>query len=146
MVIRLSNNIRPTMSEKSGCSVMLDTGAIISVFNADEELFTTYYPNASNTGLVKDLGGFGGSAGLCPVYEIPELMFEDLRIINLPVVVCVNKSIPVDMVLAGHVFCNHPFKLDYKNKSIEVESNKEIRCRYTISKNNKNMIHSFIAF
>lgn len=47
MVIGLSNNIRPTMSEKSGCSVMLDTGAIISVFNADEELFTAYYPNAS---------------------------------------------------------------------------------------------------
>lgn len=149
MKIKLYNNVRPIFKgevDKGELSVLLDTGAVMSVYTDSIE-------NLARIAAVKDtkrytrIGGFGGEGGQYPVYTIDKIKIGTLSIINLPIAVTNQAHISSDLVLASCVLSKHPFIVDYTNKELSLaEEDITITCKFMTSPLNSDIISSFCVF
>ena len=108
-------------------SVLLDSGAFISVFTRTEDSLKSKFNNVINTGCKTIVGGFGGNGNIVPVYIIPKLSIGSITIFNLPVAVYSNNNITADLILSSYVFKNNEFTVNFKNRILEVRE-RDIHC------------------
>lgn len=149
MKIKLYNNVRPIFkgeTDKGELSVLLDTGAVMSVYTDSIE-------NLVRIATIKDtkrctrIGGFGGEGAQYPVYTIDKVKVGRLSIINLPVAVTNQAHISSDLVLASSVLSKHPFLIDYTNKELSIDGEDiSITCKFITSPLNSDIISSFCVF
>ena len=145
MVIKLIRDNMPLfMNNTNTYSILLDTGASISVFTEVLPVFKRYFKDAIYSGYNTIVGGFGGPGSECPVYIIPHLEIGNSCVVNLPVAVQPSENISYNLILSAYVFKNHPFEIDFKNKEINVDDF-NIRCRYKMHKS-LDIIDRFVVF
>lgn len=136
--VNLSGN--PTLA-------LFDTGATFNVYTGTEKMFKEIYPDSVNTGKYKLIKGHGAKERLCPVYLLPVTVFGELEIHNMPVAISIDNDVELRFIMASYVLQKTPFKIDYNNKVMHVETGTgRIDCRYTLSDNNSDLIKSFVVF
>lgn len=144
MIINLINNSSTEfLSNDNNLSILLDTGAFISVFTKSTELFKILFKDSFDSGFKTVISGFGGKGTLASVFVIPEVCIGDIKIFNLPVAIQPNKYISNELILSAYVFKNNPFTVDYLNKFINIE-NGDIWCRYVVTDND--LVKGFSVF
>ena len=145
MVVKLISQCVPKfLSNEKNFSILLDTGAYMSVFTKSVKTFEQYFKAAYYSGYNTVIGGFGGKGTICPVYVIPEFSIGCIRIVNLPIAIQYNNKISSEVILASHVFGNTPFTVDYSNRELLLSS-RNIRCRYKVD-DRTGLINGFISF
>lgn len=110
----------------SGCRALIDTGAEIPVWTADESLLAAL-DGVQNTGLRRGISGFGG-VSVGNVYWMTWNL-GDLHYVDMPLIACRMKRELYHIILPATLFDGMRYTIDNVRKKaiFEVEDNQIVR-------------------
>ena len=128
MQFRLSTALRPIFMN-GGTRILLDTGAVISVFTGSETAILNYFPRAKRYKLDAIISGFNKNAKIYPAYIIDKYDLGNITIHNLIVAVIPNCTNCCDFILAGTVLNSTEFIINHKRRVLDIKvGNNKIIC------------------
>lgn len=138
MQFRLSTALRPIFMN-GNTRILLDTGAMISVFTGNEDDILNYFPTARKYKLDAIVSGFNKSAKVYPAYVVDKYNLGNIIIHNLIFTVIPNCTNCCDFILAGTVLNSAEFTINHKCRILDINvNNNKILCglnHYTDIKN-----------
>lgn len=101
-------SIKPFFRLKIGTAnitCLYDSGAEISTWVADTDLFKDTFPNARELNEVFQISGFGGIGSMTlPAFEIPIFRLGSATFTNLVIAADYNRKFSCDLVLGSNLF------------------------------------------
>lgn len=119
--IDLTKSFRPlftaTVNHKQTCCLM-DTGAVVAVFNKGPKLFNVWSHGVKNVTTVREvvIRGFGGEGSKAMIYNLPTFIFSDginaIHYTNMKIAVTEPISSMYDLVLPSSMFAYMRYCID----------------------------------
>ena len=134
------NNGRPLIELANGVSVLIDTGAIIPVWCASEELLKERY----KCKYIKKNVSFKGYDGVINgnIYTIDAFALGELVYPHLPVIACEDEDSEFSMLLSATMFDRLILSLDFKEHKalVQLPDGESIVRNIVITKNGKKLV------
>lgn len=128
MIYGLDNTIRPAFTI-NGMQILLDTGAVISVFTGKEKDVQTYFPTAKRFKLDAIMSGFNSGIKVYSAYIVDKYSLGDIDISNLIFIVVEDCTDSCDFILAGTVLNSTEYTINHRKRFIDIKAkNNSIVC------------------
>lgn len=151
MILRLRQERHPIFNIKARddqkVSVMLDTGASVSVCLATEDNLKAWFPDCVKTSLVTSVNSVVHKS-TAEIYTIPKLKIGDLEVHNLPLAMIPAPETNFDIIMSSWVLAYNTFAVDYMEHKLGISTSKtnKIYCREIRSETQKDVYVSFCVF